>query len=85
MGLDDQVEKMEVRKSYRNVWHTNLLSTISADTPCMHSSLFPHTFSFRSVSSFRISLTGSIILFDSLLFCQSWFDLISERDSVNAL
>ncbi|KAF9668988.1 hypothetical protein SADUNF_Sadunf14G0060700 [Salix dunnii] len=35
MALDDQVEKMEMRKNYRNVWHTNLLSTISADTPCI--------------------------------------------------
>ncbi|KAL9385414.1 hypothetical protein Peur_022424 [Populus x canadensis] len=40
MGLDDQVEKMEMRKSYRNVWHTNLLSTISADTPYCLFSLF---------------------------------------------
>ncbi|KAJ6972373.1 hypothetical protein NC653_032833 [Populus alba x Populus x berolinensis] len=40
MGLDDQVEKMEMRKNYRNVWHTNLLSTISADTPYCLFSLF---------------------------------------------
>ncbi|KAJ6400614.1 hypothetical protein OIU84_016123 [Salix udensis] len=40
MGLDDQVEKMEIRKNYRNVWHTNLLSTISADTPYCLFSLF---------------------------------------------
>ncbi|XP_065864204.1 uncharacterized protein [Euphorbia lathyris] len=33
MGLDDTVEKMQLRQSYRNLWHTDLLSTIGADTP----------------------------------------------------
>ncbi|KAK9053126.1 hypothetical protein SSX86_029756 [Deinandra increscens subsp. villosa] len=30
----EQVHKMELRKSYRNVWHTDLMSTMAADTPC---------------------------------------------------
>ncbi|KAD0098658.1 hypothetical protein E3N88_44781 [Mikania micrantha] len=32
----EQVHKMQLRKSYRNVWHTDLMSTMAADTPCIH-------------------------------------------------
>uniref|UniRef100_A0A7N2R3C3 Uncharacterized protein n=1 Tax=Quercus lobata TaxID=97700 RepID=A0A7N2R3C3_QUELO len=31
--MDKNVEKMQVRKNYRNLWHTDLMSTIRADTP----------------------------------------------------
>ncbi|OAY62262.1 uncharacterized protein LOC110629852 [Manihot esculenta] len=33
MGLDDQVEKMQTRQSYVNVWHTDLMNTVVDDTP----------------------------------------------------
>ncbi|XP_076891671.1 uncharacterized protein LOC143543185 [Bidens hawaiensis] len=32
-AAQDQVDKMKYRKSYRNVWHTDLISTMAADTP----------------------------------------------------
>ncbi|KAJ9555143.1 hypothetical protein OSB04_009757 [Centaurea solstitialis] len=34
------LEKMQLRQSYRNVWHTDLMRTISADTPYCCFSLF---------------------------------------------
>ena len=34
--MDKNVEKMQVRQGYRNLWHTDLISTIRADTPCMN-------------------------------------------------
>ncbi|KAL2348025.1 hypothetical protein Fmac_002025 [Flemingia macrophylla] len=33
MGSQQQMETMEVRKNYRNLWHTDLLHTIQSDTP----------------------------------------------------
>ncbi|KAI3713426.1 hypothetical protein L1987_72003 [Smallanthus sonchifolius] len=30
----EQVHKMKHRQSYRNVWHTDLMRTMAADTPC---------------------------------------------------
>ncbi|XP_057986473.1 uncharacterized protein LOC110660615 [Hevea brasiliensis] len=40
MGLDDQVEKMQMRQSYTNLWHTDLMSTVVADTPYCCFALF---------------------------------------------
>ncbi|KAJ0634561.1 hypothetical protein HanOQP8_Chr17g0641411 [Helianthus annuus] len=36
----DQVDKMKYRQSYRNVWHTDLMSTMAADTPYCCFALF---------------------------------------------
>ncbi|XP_076897617.1 uncharacterized protein LOC143550958 [Bidens hawaiensis] len=36
----EHVKKMKHRKSYRNVWHTDLMSTIAADTPYCCFALF---------------------------------------------
>ncbi|KAL8266586.1 hypothetical protein R6Q59_003930 [Mikania micrantha] len=36
----EQVHKMQLRKSYRNVWHTDLMSTMAADTPYCCFALF---------------------------------------------
>ncbi|KAK1409012.1 hypothetical protein QVD17_41248 [Tagetes erecta] len=36
----DKVHKMKHRKSYRNVWHTDLMSTMAADTPYCCFALF---------------------------------------------
>ncbi|KAH7513092.1 hypothetical protein FEM48_Zijuj12G0159800 [Ziziphus jujuba var. spinosa] len=33
MGLGDTVEKMQLRKDYRNYWHTDLLNAVKADFP----------------------------------------------------
>ncbi|KAK4262786.1 hypothetical protein QN277_028297 [Acacia crassicarpa] len=33
MASQAHLEKMQLRQNYRNVWHTNLMSTIQADTP----------------------------------------------------
>ncbi|XP_077243064.1 uncharacterized protein LOC143883606 [Tasmannia lanceolata] len=33
MASQDHLNKMKLRQSYRNVWHTDLLSTIQADFP----------------------------------------------------
>lgn len=33
MASQETLDKMQLRQSYRNLWHTNLLNTISADTP----------------------------------------------------
>ncbi|KAJ8900515.1 hypothetical protein K2173_025292 [Erythroxylum novogranatense] len=36
----DQVEKMQSRQSYRNVWHADLMDTIAVDTPYCCFSMF---------------------------------------------
>ncbi|XP_050238950.1 uncharacterized protein LOC126688331 [Mercurialis annua] len=33
MGIDDQVQKMQMRQNYRNFWHTDLTSAVVADAP----------------------------------------------------
>ncbi|XP_077248137.1 uncharacterized protein LOC143887827 [Tasmannia lanceolata] len=33
MGSQDHLNKMQLRQSYRNVWHTDLMSSIAADFP----------------------------------------------------
>lgn len=40
MVSNEYVEKMQQRQQYRNLWHTDLLSTITADTPYCCFSLF---------------------------------------------
>lgn len=45
------LEKMQLRQNYRNLWHTDLMGTIQADTPCKHKitlSLFLSVLIFRS-------------------------------------
>ncbi|WRX08685.1 hypothetical protein QQP08_001172 [Theobroma cacao] len=33
MGFQDRYDKMVVRQSYRNVWHTSLMDAITFDLP----------------------------------------------------
>ncbi|XXG67104.1 hypothetical protein AAC387_Pa06g0523 [Persea americana] len=33
MGSEDRLKQMQLRQSYRNLWHTDLMSTITADCP----------------------------------------------------
>ncbi|GAA0170627.1 hypothetical protein Leryth_013639 [Lithospermum erythrorhizon] len=33
MGSQEHLDKMQLRQNYRNLWHTDLLRTIQADTP----------------------------------------------------
>jgi hypothetical protein len=33
------LEKMHLRQSYRNLWHTDIMGTMQADFPCMQSPL----------------------------------------------
>ncbi|XP_021754202.1 uncharacterized protein LOC110719554 isoform X1 [Chenopodium quinoa] len=40
MVSQDYIQKMEVRQNFRNLWHTDLLRTIQADTPYCCLSLF---------------------------------------------
>lgn len=40
----EYMDKMQLRQNYRNLWHTDLLGTIQADTPCTLA--FSLTFSF---------------------------------------
>ncbi|XP_076950534.1 uncharacterized protein LOC143623529 [Bidens hawaiensis] len=40
MASREHLDKMQLRQSYRNVWHTDLMSTISADTPYCCFALF---------------------------------------------
>ncbi|XP_076912774.1 uncharacterized protein LOC143571162 isoform X1 [Bidens hawaiensis] len=40
MASQEHLDKMQLRQSYRNVWHTDLMSTISADTPYCCFALF---------------------------------------------
>jgi hypothetical protein len=35
------LEKMELRQSYRNVWHTDLTNAVAADLPCAYLFLLP--------------------------------------------
>lgn len=39
MASQANIDKMQLRQSYRNVWHTDLMRTIQADTPCKPTSL----------------------------------------------
>lgn len=39
-GSQDKLDKMQLRQSYRNLWHSDLMSTVSADTPCNYLSLY---------------------------------------------
>lgn len=34
MGLQDNVEKMQQRQQYKNLWQTDLMGTVTADTGC---------------------------------------------------
>lgn len=34
MAMKAQLEKMSERQNYRNLWHTDLMHSISADCPC---------------------------------------------------
>nr|GEZ87446.1 PLAC8 family protein [Tanacetum cinerariifolium] len=36
----EHLDKMQLRQNYRNLWHTNLMNTISADTPYCCFALF---------------------------------------------
>jgi len=41
------LEKMELRQSYRNVWHTDLTNAVAADLPCAYPTSIPaNLFSF---------------------------------------
>lgn len=33
-GSQVKVEKMKLRQDYRNLWHSDLMGTVTADTPC---------------------------------------------------
>lgn len=34
MASQEYLNKMQVRQNYRNLWHTDLMRTMQADTPC---------------------------------------------------
>jgi len=34
MASQQHIEKMQLRQNFRNFWHTDLFTTIQADTPC---------------------------------------------------
>lgn len=38
--MDQEMEKMQLRQNYRNLWHSDLLGTIQADTPYWSFALF---------------------------------------------
>lgn len=38
------LEKMELRQSYRNVWHTDLTNAVAADLPCAYPGSSPSLF-----------------------------------------
>jgi len=40
------LEKMHLRQSYRNLWHTDIMGTMKADFPCMQSPLLALFISF---------------------------------------
>jgi len=40
------LEKMHLRQSYRNLWHTDIMGTMRADFPCMQSPLLALFISF---------------------------------------
>jgi len=35
----DKLDKMKLRQDYRNLWHSDLMGTVTADTPCKSQSL----------------------------------------------
>ena len=43
MASQESIEKMQARQNYRNLWHTDLMRSIQADTPC--NDTLSHTFS----------------------------------------
>ncbi|GAU19411.1 hypothetical protein TSUD_76550 [Trifolium subterraneum] len=36
MANQQNLEKMQLRQNYRNLWHTDLMRTIQVDTPLRH-------------------------------------------------
>ena len=34
MGINDHLQKMQVRQAYRNLWHSDLMGTMTADPSC---------------------------------------------------
>ena len=51
----EYMDKMQLRQNYRNFWHTDLMGTIQADTPC--------------ILSLSLSLTFSLYKHRYTLFC----------------
>jgi hypothetical protein len=39
-GSEALMEKMQLRQSYRNVWHTDLTNAVTADLPCAYALAF---------------------------------------------
>ena len=60
MASQESIEKMLSRQNYRNLWHTDLLRSIQADTPCKDSLSLTHTLFQFSLSIF--TLTSFLIL-----------------------
>ncbi|CAA7040342.1 unnamed protein product [Microthlaspi erraticum] len=58
----DKLDKMQLRQSYRNVWHSDLMSTVSADTPL---DLVFHTYSERE--HFTMTCQGILVVGDICL------------------
>ncbi|GAV76107.1 PLAC8 domain-containing protein [Cephalotus follicularis] len=42
MASQVHMEKMQLRQNYRNLWHTDLMGTIKADTPCNNTHTHTH-------------------------------------------
>lgn len=66
MAQFTHAEKMQLRQQYQNLWHTDLLSTMKADCPC----LFNFQYSCQNSSLSLINTSISIFLgvsFSSLL------------------
>lgn len=54
-GSQDKLAKMKLRQDYRNLWHSDLMGTVTADTPCKSHSLF-------DISNFIVCSIGELIL-----------------------
>jgi hypothetical protein len=64
---DAMIEKMQLRQSYRNVWHTDLTNAIVADVPCAYSTSCDSFFSFSFPPFFFPSFAYDLDLLSGFL------------------
>lgn len=60
MASQAYIDKANQRKEYRNLWHTDLLGTIQADTPCKTNASF---------QNYQLRVSGFVLRFRFLIYC----------------
>lgn len=67
MASQEHIEKMQARQNFRNLWHTDLMRTIQADTPCKEFLTFSFSFTFPISLFIFILMSSQLLIFRRLL------------------